>query len=620
MDYAIPQATTANPAMDYAIPQAENTKYMSMGPAPGDELDELEENEENYTSMHHYQQPDPASNDGGYAILKDMRSPENLIKCLDVQSGPTQRPPRTQSESELDRLYSNADYAVPYQNRKASKDDASLGRGAKGTPSGNANPPDIPDRLDLQENKLITAGTAERDPFSSPYATTPRKKPPIPTPRRNLKLRPNSAGSLDRDTNMNNGEEQPPRCSSQSIASSDTQGVAHMPANKKMPPDPPLPYQPTKHAPDVQQELGEYVHLHTEMHTEDRDGDDKQLPVVDQNQTLGSSEQLTKNKHYITFRPNGERTVQPIPYQDFHGQEMLGESQTPAPPGRQIPGGVNNGDSSPLIEGPCYENADVMKRLSADVIDLSFNHEDPDPDPIYDKPLTLPLPPDIPPEVLNQPPPLPDKLFGGTMRRNMDTSHQHFVGDWALPTEPVNPFVQSVNPVVQPVNPVFQPVNPFVQSVNPVVQPVNPVVQPFNPVFPPVNPVFQPVNPVVQPVNPVFPPVNPVFQPVNPAVQPVNPASQPVNLGGATNEGAYDAGIQEIRQMCGEEVARDLCYAALLQYEGDIERAVCVIKIQKLSNLTGKSEQFCERTLSHCTWDLDRAAGYIFENFEDKDV
>ncbi|KAJ7378503.1 hypothetical protein OS493_023045 [Desmophyllum pertusum] len=389
-----------------------------------------------------------------------MRSPENLIKCLDVQSGPTQRPPRTQSESELDRLYSNADYAVPYQNRKASKDDASLGRGAKGTPSGNANPPDIPDRLDLQENKLITAGTAERDPFSSPYATTPRKKPPIPTPRRNLKLRPNSAGSLDRDTNMNN-----------------------------------------------------------EMHTEDRDGDDKQLPVVDQNQTLGSSEQLTKNKHYITFRPNGERTVQPIPYQDFHGQEMLGESQTPAPPGRQIPGGVNNGDSSPLIEGPCYENADVMKRLSADVIDLSFNHEDPDPDPIYDKPLTLPLPPDIPPEVLNQPPPLPDKLFGGTMRRNMDTSHQHFVGDWALPTEPVNPFVQSVNPVVQPVNPVFQPVNPFDQSVNPVVQPVNPVVQPFNPVFPPVNPVFQPVNPVVQPVNPVFPPVNPVFQPVNPAVQ-----------------------------------------------------------------------------------------------------
>ena len=32
------------------------------------------------------------------------------------------------------------------------------------------------------------------------------------------------------------------------------------------------------------------------------------------------------------------------------------------------------------------------------------------------------------------------------------------------------------------------------------------------------------------------------------------------------------------------------------------------------------TEVFCERTLTHCSWDLNRAAEYIFQNFEDKEV
>ena len=93
----------------------------------------------------------------------------------------------------------------------------------------------------------------------------------------------------------------------------------------------------------------------------------------------------------------------------------------------------------------------------------------------------------------------------------------------------------------------------------------------------------------------------------NPQVGPVlvrvfNPASQPVNPSGSTNEGAYGedivAKIREIRQICGE-VPRDWCYAALLQYQGDVEHVVRMFKIQRLSKLTGKTELSFVKELCH---------------------
>jgi len=186
-------------------------------------------------------------------------------------------------------------------------------------------------------------------------------------------------------------------------------------------------------------------------------------------------------------------------------------------------------------------------------------------EPIYDKPIQLPDPPYISKEILNHPPPSPSKRFGGTFREDLDTSFQLPPGGWD-----------------------------------------------DNSAF---HPFYQPPLPGYSPE-----------EPVNPVDQPVYQTDQYVNPGGETSEGAYgeeiDARIREIREIreiFGEEVPRDWCYAALLQFQ-DVNQVARVIKIQKLSKLTGKSEPFCERTLSHCSWNLDRAASYIFENFEDKDV
>ena len=367
----------------------------------------------------------------------------------------------------------------------------------------------------------------------------------------------------DRNLNL------PTRSNSQSISNTAPQSEVGAP-DKKVPPPIPSPYRPAKRFPE-EQEPGKIVPVSSEIRSEDQTGDTKQLSVEVEEQPSPadpSSVQPRKNKHYIILRPpipNGQGSGKNGPSQDSHGQEMSSQSQAPVPPAEHPPGVSNNSDSSQVIEDRHYVNADEIKRLSADLIDLFSNPEDGAAidDPIYDKPINLPPPPDIPEDIVNQPPPLPIKLFGGTLGRDLDTSFQPLAGDWVS------------------------------------------------------NPAFQSVHPVTQPDNPVTEPVNPVPQPVYPAPQAVTPS-------GGNNEGAYgeeiDDGIREILQICGEEVSRDWCYAALLQYQGDIGQVVQVLKTQKLSKITGKTEQFCERTLKHSGWDLDRAAVYILENFADKDV
>lgn len=508
-----------------------------------------------YTSMN-YQQCNPAADEADYATLKEVKGPQHFM-----QRQVNARAARTQSESDAVGMESDPDYAVPYQHGKGYKDDNSVGHGLQETPGGNTprgkSPPNIPDRTDRQKHTGISSVTAESvlstsAPVCSGFVTTPRKptKRPVPTPRRNINFRPVSDGSLD--TKPVIGRESPPanghfqaRCNSEAAKSLGTGDVVGASTDNKVPPPIPLPYQSTTPA------------VHSEMHFKVQSVDDEELPVGLEDQTT-APEQPSKKNHYIIIAPpipNGEGTAQATASQDLHGQDLSSESQTPAVD--QVTGATSNNDLFQLNEDRHYVNADEVRRLSADFVDLSL---EPEAEPIYDKPIQLPEPPDIPNEVLNQRPPSPSKLFGGTMRRDLDTSFQLPPGGLAD-------------------NPAFH-------------------------LLP------QPVNPPEEPVNPVD--------------QLVHPSDQPANPGGATNVGAYgdeiDAGIREIRQICGEEVERDWCYAALLQFQGDVNQVVRVIKVQKLSKITGKTEQFCERTLGHNNWDLNRAATYIFDNFQDKVV
>ena len=523
-----------------------------------------------YMSMD-YQQRNPAANEDQYATLKEGKGPQLLKKRQDFA-----RAPRTMSESDIVGLASDEDCDVLHQTH--TKDDTSLGRGLQeipgaNTPSKNSRP-DIPGRPDLGEHTGIASGAAgsvlpaSERPYS-PFATTPRKtsKRPVPTPRRNIKPRPVSDGSLDKNADsgkklLPGNEDFRARCNNETSKSSDAGGVVDASADKKESPPIPLSYKPTQTP--LERQIAENTPVSSELRLEEQNGDNKELQVELQDQTSKvdtASEQPIKKKHYIIIGqpiPNGDGTAQAIAFQDSHGQDVPSESQ--APTVDQVTGATGSSLSSQLMEDRHYVNADEVKRLSADIADISLNPED---EPIYDRPIQLPEPPDIPNEILNQPPPSPDKLFGGTYRGDLDPSFQLPPGDRVY------------------------------------------------------NSAFQPLHQPPQLGNSPEEPVNPLDQPVHQTDQHVNP-------GGTTSGGAYgeeiDTGIQEIREICGEEVQRDWCYAALLQFQGDVAQVVRVIKIQKLSKITGKSEPFCERTLSHCRWDLDRAASYIFENFEDKDV
>ena len=520
-----------------------------------------------------YQQRNPAADESEYASLKEVKGPQHLM-----QQEESARAPRTQSESDAVGMASDPDYAVPYQHRKGYKDDSSPGRTLQETPGGStSSSPNIPYRPDLHERTGITSGATESvlsasAPSCSPFATNPRKttKRPVPTPRRYANARPVSDGSLDTKA-VSGGESFPAkedfksRCNSEAVRSADKEGVVGASAGKKVPPPTPLPYQPTN-ASRERQEPTQNMPVRSEMHLEEQ-LDDKELQVELHDQASKAdtvSGQPTTKKHYIVIAPpipNGEGTAQDTAPQDAHGQDLSSELQISAVD--QATGATGNSDSSQLTGDRYYVNADEVKRLSADLVDLLHDPEDTAVyEPIYDKPIQLPEPPDIPNEILNQPPPLPSKLFSVTMRGELDTCFQLPPRDW------VDPAFHSLHQAPQPGNPPEEPVQPVDQLVHPTDQPVSPV--------------------------------------------------------GATSGGAYgdeiDEGIREIRQICGEEVELDWCYAALLQFQGDVDQVVRVIKIRKLSKLTGKSEPFCERTLTHCSWDLDRAAVYIFDDFEDKDV
>lgn len=604
----IPQATTRDQAA------AGPVGYVSMRPPP-EYVDEHVE--EDFTSLEDYTSMDYQTRDGGgdYAALRDnTRKPEAL--GFPPTTSPRRMSPRTQSESEVQRMETDAEYAVPDQNlRKGSRDDSSLGLASNRTPGGTKFPPAVPDRLDLRTNTLNTTRASGSDPServlsSSPYGTSPRKRP-IPTPR-TKKSRPCSDGFVGPNTNgvdnsSNENEHFHTRFNSESMARPDKQNAVPESIYKQVPPPIPIPYHySTKRAPEVIGERGQFLdeiaELSLEGHPEVEDGNDNEFPVELQDQPSqadSASEQPVRNKHYIIVKspiPNGEK-MPSFTFQDSHGQEMSSKSQTPAPPVEQTPVAVNNSHPSQLIQERIYENAEAMKSSPDDLLDLSPDDGEnlDDNQPIYDQPLNLPMPPEIPPEILNQPPPSPSKLFGGTMGRDVGTSNQPpIVGSWDQP-----PIVGSWDNAqawafgAEPFNAANEPVNLATQPVDPV----------------------QPASPV-QPVNLVHP-VNLAAQPVNPAAQPVDPVQPPDERGYGEE---IDGGIREIRRICGEELARDWCYAALLQYQGDVEQVVKIVKTQKLAKITAKSEEFCERTLSHCSWDLNRAAGYILENFEDQDV
>ena len=554
----MPQATQENQALEPKAQGATPDHVIAQsGPGSG------------YISMD-YHQRNPAANEDDYVTFKEEKDPQDTMA----------RAHRTLSESHASGPTSDGDSGVLYQQRQGPKYDTLLRRGPQDIPGANTLDrnckPDIPDRPDLQEHTGITSGAvgsvlSTSAPSCSPFATTPRKtsRRPVPTPRRNTKARPASDGSLERKA-VRNGKEVLPENgdfqalnNSETAKSCDTGGVLGASADKNEPSPIPLPYQPTRTSLE-RQELAENMPVRSELRLEGQKGDNKELQVEFQDQTSNydaASEQPMKKKHYIIIGqpiPNGEGTAQASASQDSNGQDVRNESQAPA--ADQVTGATSCSDSFQPTEDRHFVNADEVKRLSADFADLSLNPED---EPIYDKPIQLPDPPYISKEILNQPPPSPSKLFGGTFREDLDTSFQLPPGGWD-----------------------------------------------DNSAF---HPFYQPPLPGYSPE-----------EPVNPVDQPVYQTDQYVNPGGETSEGAYgeeiDAGIREIREIFGEEVPLDWCYAALLQFQGDVNQVVRVIKIQKLSKLTGKSEPFCERTLSHCSWNLDRAASYIFENFEDKDV
>ena len=399
---------------------------------------------------------------------------------------------------------------------------------------------------------------------SSPFGTSPRRKP-VPTPR-TKKPRPSSDGD-ENFLDISNSE---------SIFTPARPDGTQKSVYKKVPPPIPIPYHCAKRAPKTTEDrsnevgLDEIAELSLEGRPDERGDDENEFQLEMQDQPSEAdlkSEQPVKNKHYIIVKtpvPIGDSLTLP----NSHGQELSSRSQTAL-------GAAHNGYP---IQDRVYENAKTLNPSPGSQRDLSPNGEDEfeDTQPIYDIPLNLPMPPEIPPEVLNQRPPSRDKLFGGSLSNQLSVlaSWENVSGmnDWPLGVEHVNAVNQLPNSAAQFVEPH----------------------EPFNP---------------VGPANPN---------------ELVDPFTQPDDQVQTSEEGTYgeeiDGGIREIRRICGEELARDWCYAALLQYQGDVEQVVRIVKIQKLSKITGKSEVFCERTLTHCSWDLNRAAEYIFQNFENKEV
>ncbi|PFX24039.1 ack-related non-receptor tyrosine kinase-like [Stylophora pistillata] len=580
-----PDRSSGHPGINHGnMPQATTAKrcpkYISMSGrklAPECVPEETLSLEEDYMSMDHQNRVPQGTNGGEYAMLKEDARPS----------------PGTHLESEAHGLETEVEYAIPYSTRKDRSGltvNPSHGLSLSWNQSAGTHTLEIPPRLDPHTNTINTTGAStsfpsERELSSSPFGTTPRKKP-VPTPR---KKKSQSASDDFSDTNRmddtnssDTNDDFPRRSNSESSYTPVTQNGTHESPYKKVPPPVPVPYHCSKRMPKTIEDrsnevgLGEIAELSLEGRPDVGDEDENEFPLDLQDlrwQADLRSEQPVKNKHYITIKtpvPNGESFTFPNP----QGQELCSGPQTAT---STVEGSLGAAFNDYLTQDHVYENAKTLKPSPGNPRDLSPNGEGnfEDTQPIYDKPLNLPMPPEIPPQVLNQPPPSPNDLFGGP-------NHQPpvFAGWENAPGTNDWPYgVEHMNAVNQPPILTAQ----FDESH-----------EPFNP---------------VGPANPV---------------QPVDPATQPDDQVQTAEEGTYgeesDGRIREIRQVCGEELARDWCYAALLQYQGDVEQVVRMAKTQKLSKITGKSEGFCERTLTHCSWNLNRAAEYIIENFENKEV
>lgn len=493
---------------------------------------------------------DYMSMDHDYCSLKVAQQQENLQPGLPHPLLP--RPGRTVSESEI--LKYDRDLGRPFQTVKGSIDDSAVLLGREGTSGCETNLPDIPERPDLIKGRNVTLpGEAanvisKRDVARNPDATAPRKRP-VPTPRRK---------TLSTSESTETSREAP--------------NVVRAASQRNGPPKSPPPYESTRM-------MGNSAVNSTSDSSEKRveitkTVDKQQVHEEGPDQTHDTASTLTLGQI------SGASAGQSVPSQVISDQERSSESQTSAPLGE-----LTDEICQQPRRRPRYVNHDVPVM---DLIDLSTDKDVGPPlppkkhtpqaeQPLYLTPLSLPIYPDIPPDVRNQPPPRREDLFGGT---------------WAQP---------NLQPRATNKMPSFDRVGDLGNSHQSSVGALG----------------FSTLN-IGTTDKPVSNRVNPAFKPDEPVVGAANPGGTDSNQGSYGEE--IDAGIRRIQEMCGKDVARDWCYAALLQYQCDVEEVIRVIKVQKLAEITGKTEDFCKRTLIHCNWHMDRAAGYIMEEFENKDV
>ena len=486
------------------------------------------------------------------------RQESNTSQSALSQSHLPQRPCRTMSESQV----STSDYE-----RIWDIDDSSLQLTSTGTPQAIKRPPVIPSRPDLvnrKENKRPDRAVGVRS-----YGTTPRKRP-VPIPRKKAVERLRSLS--DDLSNRSDPDESQRRNNTDTGEVNDTKTAPSVDGQKQLGPQIPTPYETKR------------IH-------------DAEVGVEGKNTAIMAvSEELTAVEKSNVSEPD-QSAAAGVTSESCHPTGSSGESQKPR-----------------------YENSSLMQ----DLIDFSFDSNESPPlppkqnatqkQPVYDTPVSYSLCPNIPDHEINQPPPLP--------ARKPDISNEAM--DLAYNIAPLfvdnNGLVNTHQPPMAGFGLNALRMNPMPSSAAvPVSQAAAPGCQGgSNFKLPSV------VNDSDNSTNSLNPVISPAFKLDNQALRPANPVSESVNPANSYVEKSYgheiDAGIQEIQEVCGKDVSRDWCYAALLQYQCDVKQAIEDIKVQKLVTLTGKSKAFCRRTLNHCNWDMNRAAIYIVENFQDKHV
>ena len=560
-----PKTASARPDSKVYVPMGGGEK---VGESEPERAGEEDNEEEDYMSME-----TPAS-----LQAQDRQESKTRQSGLS-QSHLSLRPSRTMSESQVstsdyERIW-DIEYAVPFQNAKGSKDDSSLQLTSNGTPQTIKRPPVIPPRPDLVNNTEKAASQRpDRTVGVGSYGTTSRKRP-IPTPRQKARerLRPLS----DDLSNKSDPDESRRRSNTDIGVVNDTKTAPSVDSQKKLGPQVPAPYEPkrTQNGAEVGVE-GENTAVRA---------DSEEL------------NKLTVVKKSTVSKP-GQSAAAAVTSESCH----------------------HNG-SSCASQKPRNENSSVTQ----DLIDSSSDSNECPPlppkqhatlqQPVYHTLVSNSLCPNITDHEINQPSPLPPRkpeisseatdlaynvvpLFDDN--RNLVNTHQPPVEGCGLNALRMNPLPSSAAavPVSQAAASVCQGGSNFkLRSA---------------------------VTGSDNSTNNLNSVISHAVKLENQALRPANPVSESANPPSAKIEKSYgheiDAGIQEIQDVCGKDVSRDWCYAALLQHECDVKQAIENIKVQKLATITGKSEAFCRRTLKHCSWDMDRAAVYIMENFQGKDV